>query len=134
MLLELDQLYESANAAPERRLAALENHHDVVVKRQESFVREIMVLVLAGKYEQALDYLQSNFFHAQEGREDIHDVYVDAHLLQGLACLGKVSLRRALDHSAAPPSIPTICLSADPPAILELPGGVLSRHGLRSLG
>ena len=98
MLLELDQLYEAANAPPERRLAALEKHHEVVVKRQESFVREITVLVLAGKYQQALEYLEKNLFHAQEGREDIHDVYVDAHLLQGLTLMDQQQPSRALEH------------------------------------
>jgi tetratricopeptide (TPR) repeat protein len=98
LLLELDRLYEVANTEPERRLAALESHHDVVVSRQESFVREITVRVLMGQYEQAIRDLEDNFFHAQEGREEIHDVYTDAHLLQGLKCSQQGDPRSALDH------------------------------------
>ena len=98
LLLELDQLYESANVDPQRRLAALRDRHDVVVKRQESLEREITVLVLTGNYEQAITYLTDNFFHAQEGRDEIHDVYVDAHLLQGLKWMKQNEPSRALDH------------------------------------
>ncbi|MFB3785294.1 MAG: DUF5107 domain-containing protein [bacterium] len=84
LFLELDMLYESANATPEKRLAALEKNHATVVQRVESFTREIRVLVLNGKYDQAIDYLADNFFHVSEGNEEIHDIYADAHLLKGL--------------------------------------------------
>jgi tetratricopeptide (TPR) repeat protein len=98
LLLELDQLYEAANAEPDRRLAAMASHQKVVVSRQESFIREITVLVLTGDYEQAIRHLQDNFFHAQEGRDEIHDVYVDAHLLQGLSCMRQTDPTKALEH------------------------------------
>ncbi len=98
LYLEADLLYEIGNVSPQRRLAVLEKNHDVVCKRNESFVREITVLVLAGKYEKAIDYLTNNFFHVREGGGEIHDVYVDAHLLQGLKCMKENSLAKALDH------------------------------------
>ncbi len=41
------------------------------------------MLVLNGKYDTALKYLEKNRFHAKEGSESIHDVYVDACLLRG---------------------------------------------------
>jgi len=87
LFLELDNLYEVGNVAPKQRLAALEPNHAIVLQRQDSFLREITVLVLVGQYGRALDYLETNFFHAQEGRNEIHDVYVDAHLLDGLRLL-----------------------------------------------
>ncbi len=98
LLLELDLLYESSNADPERRLAALQANHDVVLRRQESLVREILVLVLAGEYETAIQYLESHFFHAQEGREELHDIFVDAHLLEGLQCMKRGDPAGALTH------------------------------------
>ena len=57
----------------------------IVGQRQDSLQREITVLVLTGKYDEAIDYLTNNQFHAKEGSEGIHDVYADAHLLRGLA-------------------------------------------------
>jgi tetratricopeptide (TPR) repeat protein len=98
LFLELDNLYEFGNVAPEQRLAALEPNHEIVIGREDSFLREIMVLVLAGKYDRAIDHLESNFFHAQEGRNEIHDVYVDAHLLEGLRLMKAGRPQEALAH------------------------------------
>jgi tetratricopeptide (TPR) repeat protein len=82
--VELDRLYEIGNVPLDRRLALFERNHDTVMRRNDSFLREIMVLVLAERYDQALDYLANNHFHVWEGGGEIHDVYVDAHLLRGL--------------------------------------------------
>lgn len=98
LYLEADILYEIGNVSLEKRLAVLENNHDVVSKRNQSFVREIMVLVLTGKYDKAIDYLTNNFFHIREGGGEIHDVYVDAHLLKGLECMKENRCAEALDH------------------------------------
>jgi tetratricopeptide (TPR) repeat protein len=98
LLLELDMLYEEANADPQRRLEVLREHHSVVVQREESFLREIEVLVLTGNYRQAIGLLENNFFHAQEGRSGIHDIYVDAHLLEGIGQLEQGQARIALRH------------------------------------
>jgi tetratricopeptide (TPR) repeat protein len=97
LFLELDTLYESGNVSPERRLAVLEKHHTTVAKRQDSFTREIQVLVLAGRYDQAIEHLANNRFHAREGSERIHDVFVDAHLLRGLGRLREKRYKDALD-------------------------------------
>jgi tetratricopeptide (TPR) repeat protein len=82
--LELDQLYEIGNVEPQQRMAMLEPNHEIVRQNQDSLLREIMVLVLVGRYDQAIDYLTNHRFHAREGGKGIHEVYVDAHLLRGL--------------------------------------------------
>lgn len=81
---ELDRLYERGNIAIDRRLALFEEHHETVARRNDSFLREIKVLVLGRRYDQALNYLANNHFHVWEGGGEIHDVYVDACLLRGL--------------------------------------------------
>ncbi len=98
LFYELDVLYELGNAAPARRLALLEKNHDVVRRQKESFVREIAVLVLNGKYDQAIDYLANNYFQAREGGGEIHDIYVDAHLLKGIECMQNKANEQALHH------------------------------------
>ena len=98
LFLELDALYEFGNVAPARRLAALQANHQIVIRREDSFLREIMVLVLTGDYSQAIDHLEHNFFHAQEGRDEIHDVFVDVHLLEGLRLLQRANPAAALEH------------------------------------
>ena len=100
---ELDRLYEIGNVSIDRRLALFEKSHETVAKRNDSFLREIKVLVLAGRYDQALDYLANNHFHVWEGGGEIHDVYVDACLLQGLQHLkgGKPSEALKDFHAAS---------------------------------
>jgi tetratricopeptide (TPR) repeat protein len=98
LLLELDILYENANVAPEKRLAALTANHAIVARREDSLLREIALLVINGQYPQAIEYLEGNFFHAQEGRDEIHDIYVNAHLLQGLRLLKQSQAAAALKH------------------------------------
>ena len=84
LYVELDNLYELGNVSPQKRLALLEQNHKTVVKRNDSFLREITVLVLVGRYDEAIDFLAKNHFYVREGGGEIHDVYVDAHLLRGL--------------------------------------------------
>ena len=102
LYVELDGLYETGNVAPERRLALLEKHHETVAKRNDSFLREIMVLVLVGRYDEAIDFLANNQFHVREGGGEIHDVYVDGHLLRGRNYLKNGKHKEALaDFHAA---------------------------------
>ena len=84
---ELDELYELGNADPAKRMALLEKNHATVVKRNDSYLREIMVQVLAGRYDEAIDSLAKSHFHVREGGGEIRDVYVDAHLLRGISRL-----------------------------------------------
>jgi len=102
LYVELDSLYEVGNVALNKRLALLENNHETVITRNDSFGREIMVLVLAQRYDEAIDFLANNHFHVREGGGEIHDVYVDAHLLRGLRHLKNDQLNEALaDFHAA---------------------------------
>jgi len=94
--VELDRLYEVENVPLPKRLALLEKNHQTVVKRNDSFMCEIMVLVLVGRYDEAIDFLANNHFHVREGGEEIHDVYVDAHLLRGLSYFENRKYKEAL--------------------------------------
>jgi len=83
--LELDDLYERANTAPGRRLKLLEDNHEVISERKPLLIREISLLVRAGKYDRAIDLLVNNqFFVSEGGGRELRDAYVDAHLLRGL--------------------------------------------------
>ncbi len=94
---ELDQLYESSGADIKTRLATLESHHEYVQKREDSLIREIIVLTQAGKYDKAIEYLQNYFFHIREGNRRLHETHVDAYLLRGLARFAKKDYKSALD-------------------------------------
>ena len=96
LLTELDELYELGNVEPEKRLAMFEKHQSIVAKRNDSQIREILVLVLAGRYDQAVDTLARQHFHVREGGGEIRDVYVDAHMLRGISRLKAGKPKEAL--------------------------------------
>ena len=96
LYVELDRLYEDENVPLLKRIALLEKNHQTVVKRNDSFLREIMVLVLVGRYDEALNFLANNHFHVREGGGGIHDVYVDGHLLRGMSYLRNKEFTKAL--------------------------------------
>ena len=93
---ELDLLYERNGTPVQKRLNILEAHHEHVRKREDALIREIIVLVQAGKYDKAIEYLQSHFFHIQEGNRRLHDTHVDAYLLRGLSSFAAQKYEQAL--------------------------------------
>jgi tetratricopeptide (TPR) repeat protein len=83
-------------------LKLLTDNHEVVRQRSNSLLRELIVLVLNGKHDRAIGYLRENYFHVREGGGRVHDVFVDAHLLRGLARLKEGKPKAALaDFEAA---------------------------------
>ena len=97
--LELDDLYERANASPEKRLKLLEDNHELIAQRKPLLIREIALLVPMGKYDRAIDLLTNNQFYTSEGGgRELHDTYVDAHLLRGLAYASEKRYENALKH------------------------------------
>ncbi|MEM3479540.1 MAG: DUF5107 domain-containing protein [Candidatus Bathyarchaeia archaeon] len=99
---ELDRLYEIGGVPVEKRLSLLEKNHEAVVKRDDALSREIILYVQTGQYDKAIDLLRTHHFHVWEGGGEIHDVYVDAHLLRGLKKLESDRYEEALkDFEAA---------------------------------
>ena len=82
---ELDQLYEAAGTAPEKRLAILEKNHATVAERDDALSREISLKVCMGKYDDAIELMKGRRFNIWEGgaRFNINDCWTDAHLLRG---------------------------------------------------
>jgi len=97
--LELDDLYERANASPEKRLKLLEDNHELIAQRKPLLIREIALLVPMGKYDRAIDLLANNqFFVSEGGGRELHDAYVDAHMLKGLQYASDKQYDKALQH------------------------------------
>jgi tetratricopeptide (TPR) repeat protein len=83
----------------EKRLKLLEDNHELIAQRKPLLIREIALLVPLGKYDRAIDLLTNNQFHTSEGGgRELHDTYVDAHLLRGLAYMGEKQYDTALKH------------------------------------
>ena len=83
-----------------------EDRHEVVRQYENALVREIMVWVRAGRYDDAIAALDANHFHAEEGSRRLHEVHVDAHLLRGLARLEKQDYEAALKDFQAAATFP----------------------------
>lgn len=98
---ELDPLYEMSNTPIEKRAGLFEGRNEIVKKRDDSFVREIIVLNLAGQAEKAVDYLSRSNFHFREGSSRVRDITVDAHLLLGKKYLTGRQFDAALEQFLA---------------------------------
>ena len=83
LVLELDELYEAGNVSPQRRLASFEASPAAATKRSDTMMQEAKVNLLVNRYDDAIQLLESHHFHNWEGYAEIHDVYMDAHLLRG---------------------------------------------------
>jgi tetratricopeptide (TPR) repeat protein len=95
---ELDPLYEMNNTSIEKRASLFESKNEIVKKRDDSFVREIIVLNLAGQSEKAVEYLGKSNFHFREGSSRVRDITVDAHLLLGKKYLAGKKFELALEQ------------------------------------
>ncbi len=99
---ELDLLYEAGGVLPQERLKLLEDNHRTIIKRDDALSREIVLCVLLQQYDRAIELLAGRHFHTWEGGGQIHNVYVDAHLLRGQKKLKDKRYQEALkDFEAA---------------------------------
>jgi tetratricopeptide (TPR) repeat protein len=95
---ELDPLYEMDNTPVETRSKLFESKNEIVKLRDDSFVREIIVLNLSGQPEKAVEYLKNSSFHFREGSSRVRDITVDAHLLLGKKYLEEKRYDQALQQ------------------------------------
>ena len=95
---ELDPLYEMNNTPIATRAKLFESANDVVKERDDAFVRQILVLNLAGESEKAVEYLSTSNFHFREGSSRVRDITVDAHLLMGKKYMARKQYEPALSQ------------------------------------
>ncbi len=95
---ELDKLYEENGTSIEKRYKLLTENHEWVSQRPDALLQEIKVLILNGNSKKAIEYLRSNFMPRQEGVDNLHDIYVDACLTQGIFEYNTGSYKEALKY------------------------------------
>ena len=98
---ELDHLYELNNSPVANRLALFEGKNEVVKNRDDAFVRQIMVLTLAGQPGKSVEYLQNKRFSYREGNSRVREVIIDAQLSLGLQYFKNKEYEKALEHYLA---------------------------------
>ena len=111
---ELDQLYAAAGVAPDRRLAQLERHVDRVAQRDDALSRLIALLVLHGRYDDAIRFMTGRKFEVWEGGSlSVADHWVDAHVLRGRRHLAAGRAAEALADFEAADHLPDNLPSED---------------------
>jgi tetratricopeptide (TPR) repeat protein len=104
---ELDELYFAAGASPEKRLALLEQNHEIVSRRDDSLSCEIGMKVFAGKYDEAIQLMTGRKFSVWEGGSlDVAQHWVNAHLLRGRKELNAGQFQAALNDFGQAGAIP----------------------------
>lgn len=98
---ELDVLYERNNSPLETRAKLFESANEIVKKRDDAFVREILVLNLTGQADKSVQYLEGSNFHFREGSSRISAMTVDARLLYGSKLMQEGKYQQALDQYLA---------------------------------
>lgn len=93
---ELDQLYKKIGMSSKDRLCRLEQHKELVEKRDDMFIEYITLLNLLGKHEEALKALLNRQFHPWEGGEG----KVTGQYVLTLVELGKQALNQGSAEGA----------------------------------
>jgi tetratricopeptide (TPR) repeat protein len=103
LLYEWDQLKKRAGlATPKERLCFLEEHGELVARRDDLTVEYITLLNQAGQWQTALEILGRRRFSPWEGGEGLVSAqYVNAHRAMGRAALARGDAREALHHFEA---------------------------------
>ncbi len=104
--LELDKLLEKVNRDPAVRLALLERHLSTVRKSDPTMLRLAYLYNETGQYGESLAILTTRRFHVWEGASALHQPFVDACLLRGLAKLASGRNAEALDDFQAANTYP----------------------------
>lgn len=104
---ELDELYEKAAVAADKRLALLEANKAVVEQRDDAQARRIALLVTAGRHDEAIALMQARRFAVWEGANlNVAATWTEAHVQRGRARLTAGRAREALIDFEAAASIP----------------------------
>lgn len=87
LLTESDKIYEQADIPAAQRLKRLEAHLKTVMKHDDTVMRLLTLYNAAGQYDKAIKILDNRHFHLWEGGGQVHDIYVDSHMLKGMKLL-----------------------------------------------
>jgi tetratricopeptide (TPR) repeat protein len=94
---ELDALYEMRNTPVATRLKLFDGRNEVVINRDDAFIRQISVLTLAGQADKAVQYLDGFEFAYREGTSEIRDLIIDAKLMLGKKYMEEKNYTQALN-------------------------------------
>jgi tetratricopeptide (TPR) repeat protein len=89
LLFEVDGLHELVGLSPAEKYEFLVANYDTAKNRGETLLRLITRAVEYGKYEEALNMLETNSISETEGSRDIQNAYLNSYTLRALAKTGR---------------------------------------------
>lgn len=98
LFAEIDVLYEKNGNDPKSRLQLLQDHMKTVEKRDDATMRLTLLYNELGYYPKALSILQNRHFHVWEGGGEIHDIFVNSCLLEGISQYNQKHFQKALER------------------------------------
>lgn len=96
LLTESDKIYEQANIPATQRLKRLEFHLETVMKHDDSVMRLLTLYNAEAKYDKAIKIMTDRHFHLWERGGQVHDIYVDSHMLKGIQLLKRKQYKDAI--------------------------------------
>ncbi len=116
LLYEVDLIHAAGREDPGTRLQLLQEHHDAIAHNNvsDALSREVMLMVQLGRYEDALEVLDENYFKQWEGVSKAYNSYVDAHLILGWEQLKQENYDEALEHMHLAGESPSNMMVAKP--------------------
>jgi len=89
LLFEIDDLHELNKVSPQDKYDFLMKNYATATKRGETLLRLITRAVEFGKYEEALNALETNSISETEGSRGLQNAYLNSYTLRALAEIGK---------------------------------------------
>lgn len=99
ILYELDQLYKLLNKDVESRLIFLEEHEELVEKRDDLYIERVKIYNEIGEYQKALSLLHKRNFHPWEGGEGkVSEQYVFANIEMAKGLINEKRYEEAIKY------------------------------------
>ena len=94
LMTESDKIYEKAGAPIQTRLKRMEKNIKTVMKHDDAVMRLLSIYNETGNYDKAAKIMDNRHFHLWEGGGEIHTIYVNSHMLNGMTMLKKKNYQK----------------------------------------
>ena len=98
LLTESDKIYERAGVPADVRLKRLQKNMNTTMSHDDAVMRLLTLYNETGQYDKASDIMKKRHFHLWEGGGEIHNIYVNSHMLSGMTNLKKKNYRKAIEE------------------------------------
>lgn len=98
LLTESDKIYEKAGTSSDIRMKRLEKNYKTVLKHDDAVMRLLSLYNETGNYEKAAKIMDNRHFHLWEGGGEIHVIYANSHMLNGMNLLKRKYYQKAINE------------------------------------